>query len=204
MKLPLSWLKEFVPIEAGADEISHRLSVAGLEVESIERLRPAFAGVTVGRVLTVDRHPNADRLSLCEVDAGEFGRFRVVCGAPNVRPGMVAPFARVGARLGGARTSAAAAESLDEVAPLQAAEIRGVRSEGMLCSGRELGLSEDHSGILELEPDAPLGGDLAGYLELDETVFDIAITPNRGDCLSILGLAREVAAGVAPSGAAAD
>jgi phenylalanyl-tRNA synthetase beta chain len=107
---------------------------------------------------------------------------------------MVAPFARVGARLGGSRTGAAAAQSLDEVAPLQAAEIRGVRSEGMLCSGRELGLSEDHSGILELGPDAPLGGDLAGYLELDETVFDIAITPNRGDCLSILGLAREVAA----------
>ena len=193
MKLPLSWLKEFVPIEAGTDEISHRLTVAGLEVENIERLRPPFAGVTVGRVLTVDRHPNADRLSLCEVDAGEFGHFRVVCGAPNVRPGMVAPFARVGARIGGSRAGAAA-QSLDEVAPLQAAEIRGVRSEGMLCSGRELGLSEDHSGILELEPDAPLGGDFAAYLELDETVFDIAITPNRGDCLSILGLAREVAA----------
>ncbi|HKD70058.1 MAG TPA: phenylalanine--tRNA ligase subunit beta [Candidatus Binataceae bacterium] len=194
MKLPLSWLKEFVQIEAGADEISHRLSVAGLEVENIERTHPAFAGVTVGRVLSVDRHPNADRLSLCEVDAGQFGHFRVVCGAPNVRPGMMAPFARVGARLGGARKGAAAAESLEEVAPLQAAEIRGVRSEGMLCSGRELGLSEDHSGILELEADAPLGGDLAGYLELDETVFDIAITPNRGDCLSILGLSREVAA----------
>ena len=191
MKLPLSWLKEFVPIEAAAGEISHRLSIAGLEVESVEHQRPAFAGVTMGRVLSVDRHPNADRLSLCEVDAGQFGHFRVVCGAPNVRAGMVAPFARVGARLGGAR---AAGQSLEEVAPLQAAEIRGVRSEGMLCSGRELGLSEDHSGILELEPDAPLGGDLASYLELDETVFDIAITPNRGDCLSILGLAREVAA----------
>ncbi len=194
MKLPLSWLKEFVQITADPDEISHRLSVAGLEVENIERHRPAFAGVTVGRVLSVERHPNADRLSLCEVDAGQFGRFRVVCGAPNVRPGMVAPFARVGARLGGARKSGEAPVSLDEVAPLQAAEIRGVRSEGMLCSGRELGLSEDHSGILALESDAPLGTDLAQYLELDETVFDIAITPNRGDCLSTVGLAREVAA----------
>ena len=194
MKLPLSWLREFVQVPADADEISHRLSVAGLEVENLERLSPSFAGVTVARVLGVQRHPNADRLSLCEVDAGESGRFKVVCGAPNVRPGMIAPFARVGARLGGLRKGAAAAESLDSVAPLQAAEIRGVRSEGMLCSGRELGLSEDHSGILELERDAPLGGDLARYLELDETIFDIAITPNRGDCLSILGLAREVAA----------
>ncbi len=194
MKLPLSWLKEFVPIQAGADEISHRLSVAGLEVENVERMRPSFAGVTVGRVLSVERHPNADRLSLCDVDAGQFGRFRVVCGAPNVHAGMVAPFARVGARLGGLHKAGEAAQSLEEVPPLQAAEIRGVRSEGMLCSGRELGLSDDHSGILELEGDAPLGGDLASYLDLDETVFDVAITPNRGDCLSILGLAREVAA----------
>jgi phenylalanyl-tRNA synthetase beta chain len=194
MKLPLSWLKEFVAIEASAAEISDRLSVAGLEVENIERIRPAFAGVSVGRVLTVERHPNADRLSLCEVDAGALGHFRVVCGAPNVRPGMVAPFAPVGARLGGGRKGGAAAESLEDVTPLAAAEIRGVRSEGMLCSGRELGLSEDHSGILELEAGAPLGGDLANYLELDDTVFDIAITPNRGDCLSILGLARETAA----------
>jgi phenylalanyl-tRNA synthetase beta chain len=192
MRVPLSWLKEFVAIDADAAEISHRLSVAGLEVENLERLHPAFSGVTVGRVLSVERHPNADRLSLCEVDAGQFGHHKVVCGAPNVRAGMLAPFARVGARLGGGRKDAA--ESLDEVAPLQAAEIRGVRSEGMLCSGRELGLSEDHSGILELDTDAPLGGDLSQYLELEETVFDIAITPNRGDCLSILGVVREVAA----------
>src|SRR5579875_684836 len=153
MKLPLSWLKEFVPITAEPAEISHRLSVAGLEVENIERRHPSFNGVTIGRVLTVERHPNADRLSLCEVDAGQYGQFRVVCGAPNVKPGMIAPLARVGARLGGERKDAA--ESLNEVAPLQAAEIRGVRSEGMLCSGRELGLSEDHSGILELDPNAP-------------------------------------------------
>ena len=158
MKLPLSWLREFVQIDAEADEISHRLSIAGLEVENIERLTAGFAGVTVGRILTVERHPNADRLSLCEVDAGELGHFRVVCGAPNVRPGMVAPLARVGARLG---TSAPkrpdGTQSLDDAVPLQAAEIRGVRSEGMLCSGRELGLSEDHSGILDLEHDAPAG-----------------------------------------------
>lgn len=195
MRLPLSWLREFVQVEADTDEISHRLSIAGLEVENIERLTPGFAGVTVGRILTVERHPNADRLRLCEVDAGELGHLRVVCGAPNVRPGMVAPLARVGARLGtAARKRPDGSYSFDDASPLQAAEIRGVRSEGMLCSGRELGLSEDHSGILELDHDAPLGGDFARYLELDETVLDIAITPNRGDCLSILGLAREIAA----------
>jgi len=194
MKLPLSWLGEFLKVDAGVDELCHRLSVAGLEVENVERLTPGFSGVTVARVLSVERHPNADRLSLCDVDAGEIGQFKVVCGAPNVKPGMIAPFARVGARLGGARKGASAAQPLDDVAPLQAAEIRGVRSEGMLCSGRELGLSEDHSGILELEHDAPVGGDFARYLELDDTILDIAITPNRGDCLSILGLAREISA----------
>ena len=144
MKLPLSWLKEFVPIEAGTDDISHRLSVAGLEVENMERLRPAFAGVTVGRVLTVDRHPNADRLSLCEVDAGEFGPFqgRVRSAQCTARDGGAVCTRRGTA--GRIAHGCAAAQSLDEVAPLQAAEIRGVRSEGMLCSGRELGLSEDH------------------------------------------------------------
>src|SRR6266567_4426645 len=133
MKLPLSWLGEFLKVDAGVDELCHRLSVAGLEVENVERLTPGFSGVTVARVLSVERHPNADRLSLCHVDAGEIGQFKVVCGARNVKPGMIAPFARVGARLGGARKGAAAAQPLDDVAPLQAAEIRGVRSEGMLC-----------------------------------------------------------------------
>ncbi len=196
MKLPLSWLAEFVTLEAEVDELCRRLTLAGLEVENVEREAPGFSDVFVARVLKVERHPNADRLNLCDVDAGAVGRFSVVCGAPNVRAGMTAPFARLGARLigsghgsGGHRPA-----SLQDAPPLQAAVIRGVRSEGMLCSERELGFSEDHAGIVALPDDAPIGVELASYLRSDDTVLDIAITPNRGDCLSILGLAREVAA----------
>ncbi len=195
MKLPLSWLAEFVRLEAGVEELSARLTLAGLEVENVERVAPGFRDVVVARVLKAERHPNADRLSLCDVDAGAVGRFGVVCGAPNVRRGMMAAFARVGARLIGAgHGGGPRAQSLEQVAPLQAAVIRGVRSEGMLCSERELGFSDEHTGILALPDDAPVGVDLAEYLRADDTVLDIAITPNRGDCLSILGLAREVAA----------
>ena len=196
MKLPLGWLAEFVTLQADVDELCRRLTLAGLEVEGVERVAPGFSDVFVARVLKVERHPNADRLNLCDVDAGAVGRFSVVCGAPNVKAGMVAPFARVGARLigsghgsGGHRPA-----SLQDAPPLQAAVIRGVRSEGMLCSERELGFSEDHAGIVALPDDAPAGVELASYLRSDDTVLDIAITPNRGDCLSILGLAREVAA----------
>jgi len=180
MKLPLTWLREFVTIDASVEEISRRLSVAGLEVENIERLAPAFEGVTIARVLDVQKHPNADRLNLCQVDSGS-EKFSVVCGAPNVQAGMTAALARVGAKLG-------------KEPPLQAAVIRGVRSEGMLCSERELGLSTEHAGILSLPLDAPIGTPLADYLGLNEVVFDVAVLANRGDCLSILGLAREVSA----------
>ena len=181
MKLPLSWMRDFVSIDAPVEEISRRLSYAGLVVENVEKLTPGFAGVFAARVLNVEKHPNADRLNLCDVDAGQKGQFKVVCGAPNVKAGMVAPLALVGAQLG-------------KQPPLEAAVIRGVRSEGMLCSERELGLSQDQAGILALGADAPLGGDVAAYLHLDDTVLDVEITPNRGDCLSVLGLAREVAA----------
>lgn len=181
MKLPLSWLREFVAIEADPGEIANRVTVAGLEIESVERLKPAFSGVTVGKVLNVEKHPNADRLSLCEVDAGAGALYKVVCGAPNVRAGMMGAFAAVGAKLGDAPA-------------LEAATIRGVTSQGMLCSERELGLSDQHGGIITLPDDAPLGADVAEYMGLDDTVFDVAIAPNRGDCASVLGLAREVAA----------
>jgi phenylalanyl-tRNA synthetase beta chain len=196
MKLPLSWLAEFVTLEADVDELCRRLTLAGLEVENVERSTPGFSDVFVARVLKVERHPNADRLNLCEVDAGTLGRFSVVCGAPNVSGGMMAPFARLGARLIGSGHASGGHRpaSLQDAPPLEAAVIRGVRSEGMLCSERELGFSEDHAGILKLPDDAPLGVELASYLRVDDTVLDIAITPNRGDCLSILGLAREVAA----------
>ena len=193
MKLPLSWLGEFVTIEAEIDELCRRLTMAGLEVENVERIAPAFDGVFIAKVLHVERHPNADRLNLCEVDAGAAGHFKVVCGAPNARAGMTAALAKVGARLAGGAHGQGTGR-LEDAVPLQAAVIRGVQSEGMLCSELELGLSREHQGILELPPDAPAGHDLATYLQMADTVLDIAITPNRGDCLSILGLAREIAA----------
>lgn len=181
MKLPLSWLREFVSVDATAQQIADRLSVAGLVVENIEKIAPAFSGVVVAKVLEAGRHPNADRLSLCQVDTGEGGRFTVVCGAPNARSGITVAFAKVGAQLG-------------KEPPLTAATIRGIESNGMICSERELGLSAEHAGIIELPANAPIGTDLASYLAMDDTVLDVEITPNRGDCLSILGLAREVAA----------
>ncbi|HUO06533.1 MAG TPA: phenylalanine--tRNA ligase subunit beta [Candidatus Binataceae bacterium] len=181
MKLPLSWLNEFVTVDADADEIARRLSCAGLVIETVGRLAPQFSGVVAASVLHVEKHPNADRLRLCDVDAGARGKFKIVCGAPNVAAGMRAPLALIGAKLG-------------KEPPLAAATIRGIQSEGMLCSGRELGLSDDHSGIIALGADAKPGDDVAEYLHLNDTVLDVEITANRGDCLSIVGLAREVAA----------
>src|SRR5205085_381017 len=133
------------------------------------------------------------RLSVCDVDAGALGRFRVVCGAPNVHTGMTAAFARVGARLAGG-VHGQGSGTLEEAQPLQAAIIRGVPSDGMLCSELELGLSADHQGIVELDSDVKPGELLHTYLQIPDIVLDIAITPNRGDCLSILGLAREISA----------
>ncbi len=193
MKLPLSWLREFVTVEADIEELCRRLTMAGLEVENIDRITPAFTDVFVARVVGLERHPNADRLSVCDVDAAGAGRFRVVCGAPNVRVGMTAAFARVGARLASG-VHGQGSGSLEDAQPLQAAVIRGVQSEGMLCSELELGLSAGHEGIVELDADAKSGDPLQSYLQIPDVVLDIAITPNRGDCLSILGLAREVAA----------
>ncbi|MBV8357406.1 MAG: phenylalanine--tRNA ligase subunit beta, partial [Deltaproteobacteria bacterium] len=193
MKLPLSWLREFVTVEADTEELCRRLTMAGLEVESLDQIAPSFSDVFVARVLGVERHPNADRLKVCDVDAGAAGRFRIVCGAPNVRVGMTGAFARVGARLSGG-VHGQGSGRLEDAQPLQAAVIRGVPSEGMLCSERELGLSADHQGIVELDSEAKPGDPLEGYLQVPDVVLDIAITANRGDCLSILGLAREIAA----------
>src|SRR5579875_2098455 len=192
MRLPVSWLREFIPVVPAPEQIAERLSLAGLEVETIDRIRPAFSGVVVAKVLRVERHPNADRLTVCEVDAGPRGQFRVVCGAPNVRPGMMSALALVGARLAPPKSANRTDDELG--APVGAAVIRGVESQGMLCSERELGLSDDHSGIITLDDTASPGDDLATILFLDDHVLDVAVTPNRGDCLSILGLAREVAA----------
>src|ERR1700749_3722247 len=136
MKLPLGWLREFVMLDATVEELAHRLTAGGVEVENIETIAPQFDGVYVAKVLNVERHPNADRLRLCEVDAGPQGRFKVVCGAPNARAGMTAALAKLGARLGGGAHGQGSGR-IEDAPPLEAAVIRGIRSEGMLCSEAE-------------------------------------------------------------------
>ena len=177
MNVPESWLRSFCNPPLPGVELAERLTMAGLEVEAYEAAGPQFSGVVVAEVLEVARHPNADKLTLCTVDAGG-EKLKVVCGAPNVRAGMKVPLAKIGARLPGVE--------------IRKTSLRGVESEGMLCSARELGLSDDHSGLLELE--GKVGADARSALGLDERVFTLKLTPNRADCLSILGVAREVAA----------
>ena len=179
MNVPESWLRSFCNPPLPGEEIGERLTMAGIEVEACEPFGPKFSGVVVGEVLSVDRHPGADKLTVCSVDAGT-GKLQVVCGAPNVRAGMKVPLAKVGAKLPGMEIKAAA--------------LRGVESQGMLASARELGLSQDHSGLLELPPEAQPGADVRAVLGLDERILTLKLTPNRADCLSILGVAREVAA----------
>ena len=179
MNVPESWLRRLVDPSLTTDELAHLLTMSGLEVESSAPLAPPFDDVVAARVLEVARHPDADKLNVCKVDAGG-QTLSIVCGAPNVRAGMLAPLARVGARLAGKEIKLAA--------------MRGVQSQGMLCSARELGLSDDHSGLLELPAGAAPGTNVRELLELDDHVFTIKLTPNRADCLSILGVAREVAA----------
>jgi len=186
MLIPEPWLRSFCNPPIDSDQLAHALTMAGLEVEDVRRGAPPFHGVVVGEILTCERHPNADRLSVCSVDAGQGVPLQIVCGAPNARAGIRVPCALVGAEL------PAGADG----APLRIrqARMRGVDSAGMLCSARELGISDEASGLLELAPDAPVGGDLRTYLRLDDAVFEIKLTPNRADALSVYGVAREVAA----------
>lgn len=185
MKAPLSWLKEYVPITEDVDALAHRLTMGGTEVAGIQRIGEAWNAVVVGRVQSVRPHPNADRLRLVTVDAGgEDDAKEVVCGAPDVAEGQKIAYASVGASLIDPKTG--------ERGKLKRAKIRGVVSEGMVCSERELGLGENHEGIVVLDPDAPVGAPLQAYL--GETVLDFDLTPNRPDCLGILGIAREIAA----------
>jgi phenylalanyl-tRNA synthetase beta chain len=180
MIVPEHWLRSFCDPSLAADEIAHLLTMAGIEVESCEPFAPAFAGVVAARVLSVEKHPQADKLTVCSVDAGGEA-LQVVCGAPNVRAGMSSPLALPGAQLPGG-------------VEIRQRQMRGVESRGMLCSARELGLSDDHAGLLELPDGAVPGEDLRRVLDLDERLFAVSLTPNRGDCLSVLGVAREVAA----------
>lgn len=183
MKILLSWLRDYVEIDLSPDEIAHKLTMAGLEVESIESLGPKFTGVVVGEVILKEKHPNADKLSLCKVSIGQADLLSIVCGASNVAVGQKVPVAVVGAKLPGDFE-------------IKSAKIRGEASFGMICSESELGFSEEKSpGIWELSSDATVGQDFATYLNLSsDTLFDVSITANRGDCLSHIGIAREVAA----------
>ena len=181
MKFSEHWLRTLADPPIGGDALADALTMAGIEVEGRVPVAPPFSAVVVGKVRSVERHPNADRLTVCSVDVGQDAPVSVVCGAPNVAPGVVAPLARVGAVLPGGRT-------------IRQAAMRGVESQGMLCSASELGLSDDASGLLLLDPDTPIGADLRRVLDLDDAVLEVKLTPNRADCLSILGLAREVAA----------
>ena len=181
MNVPLSWLKDYVDVTIPATELAHRLTMAGVEVGGVQ-IVGGWENCYVGEVLRVEPHPNADRLRMCTVNIGR-EELRVVCGAPNVAAGLKVPFATVGARLFNTHSGKHEA--------LKASRIRGELSEGMICSELELGLGQDHSGIIELPQDAPLGQDLTEYL--GDQVLEVEVTPNRLDCLSVLGIAREVA-----------
>ncbi|HEY9460216.1 MAG TPA: phenylalanine--tRNA ligase subunit beta, partial [Paralcaligenes sp.] len=181
MQFSESWLRTLVNPELDTEALSHQLTMAGLEVESTEPVAPAFSGVVVARIVQVEPHPNADRLHVCRVDDGSGELLQIVCGAPNAAAGVNVPLARIGARLPGD-------------IKIAAVKMRGIESSGMLCSARELGLSQDHAGLLILDADAVIGQPLREFLDLDDTLFTIKLTPNRADCLSILGVAREVAA----------
>jgi phenylalanyl-tRNA synthetase beta chain len=180
MKFPESWLRTLVDPPLDGTALAERLTMSGLEVETLEPVAPPFSGVVIGRITAVAAHPNADRLRVTLVDAGDGKPVNVVCGAPNVKPGMLAPFARVGAQLPGLE--------------IKLAQVRGVESHGMLCSAKELGLSEDAAGLYALPVDAPLGASVREYLNLDDLIFTLKLTPNRADCLSVEGIAREVGA----------
>ncbi|HET8727888.1 MAG TPA: phenylalanine--tRNA ligase subunit beta, partial [Alphaproteobacteria bacterium] len=181
MKITLSWLKDHLETDATVDEIAEALTSLGLEVEEVEDRGSALAAFTVGYVKSAEKHPNADKLRVCIVDTGR-GDVQVVCGAPNARTGMKGVFAPAGTHIPGT--------GLD----LKKGVIRGVESNGMLCSEREMGLSDAHEGIIDLAEDAPVGAPFAALMGLDDPVIDIALTPDRADCAGVRGIARDLAA----------
>ncbi len=187
MQFSESWLRTFVNPSLTSGELSHLLTMAGLEVEEMKPVAPAFDKVVVAQVLTKDRHPDADRLNLLTVDVGQGEPLAIVCGAANVAVGMKAPCALVGAKL-------PPAAGQDKPFEIKQAKVRGVASFGMMCSAKELGLAEESSGLLELAADAPVGQSIRQHLDLDDHLITLKLTPNRADCLSLRGLAREVAA----------
>ncbi|TLY86317.1 MAG: phenylalanine--tRNA ligase subunit beta [Gammaproteobacteria bacterium] len=181
MKVPYSWLAEWVKVPWPAPELGSRLTMAGIELEALGAAAPPFTGVVVAQIVSTEPHPQADKLQVCRVSTGSGAPLQIVCGAGNARAGLRSALALVGAQLPGDLT-------------IKAAKLRGVESQGMLASAKELGLADASAGILELPQDAPLGRALREYLALDEPVLDLNVTPNRGDAMSVIGIAREVAA----------
>jgi phenylalanyl-tRNA synthetase beta chain len=187
MQFSESWLRQYVNPSLDSDALGHAMTMAGLEVEEQHSVAPAFTKIVVAQILAAEQHPDADRLRVCKVDAGTGQELQIVCGAPNARVGIKIPCALVGAEL-------PPAEVGGKPFMIKVGKLRGVESQGMLCSGRELGLGDDHEGILELPADAPVGKDIREYLNLDDQIFVIKLTPNKADCLSLMGIAREVSA----------
>jgi len=186
MQFSESWLRSMVNPAMSSDELSHLLTMSGLEVEEVEAVAPPFSNVVVAEVKEVAKHPDADRLNVCQVDVGTGTLLNIVCGAPNVRAGMKAICAMAGAVLPPGPDGKPFA--------IKVGKLRGVESQGMMCSAKELKISEESSGLMELPQDAPVGQNIRDYLHLNDLKFTIKLTPNKADCLSVLGVAREVAA----------
>ena len=186
MQFPESWLREFCNPPLSTEQLAETLTMAGLEVEELKPVAPLFTRIVVCAIKEAVQHPNADRLRVCQVDVGRGSMLTIVCGAPNARVGIKVPCALVGAEL----------PPGEDGKPflIKVGKLRGVESHGMLCSARELKLSEDHGGLLELASDAPLGQDIREHLKLDDTLFTLKLTPNLAHCLSVFGVARELAA----------
>ncbi|MBU2326795.1 MAG: phenylalanine--tRNA ligase subunit beta, partial [Alphaproteobacteria bacterium] len=181
MKFTLSWLKDHLETEASLEEICERLTAIGLEVEDVDD-KAAYKPFVIAKILTAEKHPEADRLKVLSVDAGDGKPVQIVCGAPNARAGMIGALARPGTYVPGIDVT------------LSVGKIRGVESHGMMCSEKELNISEDHNGIIDLPEDAPVGTSFASYAGLDDPIIEINLTPNRPDCTSVFGIARDLAA----------
>ena len=179
MNISTRWLREWVSPDVSDIELSEKLTMAGLEVDQIAPVAPPFDGLVVGHVVSCGKHPNADKLSLCEVDVGADENLQIICGAPNVRKDLKVAVATVGS-------------VLPSKLKIKRAKLRGVESNGMLCSESEMGMSDSHDGIIELDSESQIGEDVRSVLDLDDQIIELDITPNRGDCFSVLGVAREV------------
>ena len=186
MQFPESWLREFCNPPISTQALADTLTMAGLEVEELQPVAPPFTGIVVGEIKEAVQHPDADRLRVCKVDVGQGSLLNIVCGAPNARVGIKVPCAMVGAELPPGEDS--------KPFKIKVGKLRGVESEGMLCSAKELKIADDHGGLLELANDAPLGQNIREHLRLDDTLFTLKLTPNLAHCLSVFGIARELSA----------